>query len=425
MGEQHYQGTLASGGRFIADGQGIRILDPAGNQLAGFGRDVISGISRDGQVVTIERHSDTIVTLTAASITDAVGLESYVRDTVLTPPEAAPQAAPPPPPVVPVPPPPMAFDAIDEDSGAAQPGEPPTPSAAATPRPPITSRPDAVDEAGAVERPQHDLPEPVPTSRPVVPPPPAAASGPPAAPADPPTPVAEAAGASSAYVAPPPAAADETDDGKGGRRLWLWGCLGCGGLLIAAVICVAVLAATGALDDLTDDDATPTPFIIIATSDDANPTENESSSGAEPTSPTGGDATVPGAEPPPDGVLQAGESGTVDGVELTFLSSRTDAGGIIPPDEGNEYLILRFEVQNTNAEEVTISTLLEFELQDAAGEEFTVALFAETEGGLDTDIPAGEAVEGEVAFEVPIDSGPYIVIYESFGSNEQLRWQVS
>ena len=183
MSEQQYQGTLASGGTFIADSQGIRILDPGGNQLASFDRQVISGASRDGQTVTVERYNDTIVTLTAASITDAVGLESYVRDVMLAPAEAAPEppsdeapappvppsaaaaaaaaaAASPPPPVPPVPPapsppteppsgetPPLAFDAIDDEGvSEATPEAPadaaPPPPSPVTPIPPIISEPE-------------------------------------------------------------------------------------------------------------------------------------------------------------------------------------------------------------------------------------------------------------------------------------------
>ncbi|MEZ4520179.1 MAG: DUF4352 domain-containing protein [Thermomicrobiales bacterium] len=445
MSEQQFQGTLASGGTFIATGQGIRILDPAGNQLANFGREVISGVRRDGQVVTIERHQDTIVTLTAASITDAVGLEQYVRDTVVAPPvidEPAAGAGS------------LAFDAFDEDTEPPAP-EPPAPAQREPERPQIISRPDpSTDEEP--ERPRHDLPEPVPTT----PPPPRSDTYPPVSQTPETLP-----GEPRAPIPPPPppgrpaAVVGEPPPEEGGRRLWLWGCLGCGGLLILIAVCVGVLLATGAIDtdDFTEDDATSTPFIIIATSDDADPTATGDTSGSVEPTPTeaagedeptpspvaGGDEATPtdagtGAEPtattdaggesptsaPTGDTLNAGESGTLNGVVVTYLSSRTDSGGIFPPDAGNIYLILRFQVENTNADPFPMSTLLQYELTDQSGEVYGIALFAETEGGLDTEIPPGETIEGEVAFEVSEGSGPYVVSYEDLLSDTPILWTV-
>ncbi len=445
MSEQQYQGTLASGGQFVADSQGIRILDPAGNQLASFGRDVISGINRDGQVVTVERHNDSIVTLTAASITDAVGLEQYVRDTFVAPPTlpaaaagpAAAAAAP------------LAFDAIDDDDPIDQPpAEPPAP------RPPIISRPETSEE-GDTPPLAHDLPEPVPTAPQRsfdAPPPPVERDTAPVAPLPPSPPPPASYQATSA----PPAAVDDGENG-GGRRLWLWGCLGCGGLLILAIICFAVLIATETIDpdDFSDDDATPTPFVIVATPEDDGATATESDGGSvEPTAtandggdvePTatpndsGGEPTATsddsggseptattgdGGETPTGDVMSAGETGSLGGMNVTFVSSRTDSGGVFPPDAGNEYLILLFRIENTTAESVTISSLLQFELYDDQGNEVDISLFADYEQGVDVDVPAGETIEGEVAFEVPTGGGSYTVTYtEAFGE-EALTWAV-
>ena len=168
------------------------------------------------------------------------------------------------------------------------------------------------------------------------------------------------------------------------------------------------MAATGVLDDLTDDDdddATSTPFVIVATEADSDPTEEESAPG--------------------EGVMQAGESGTIDGVQVIYLSARRDDSGLVSPDDGNEYIILRFEIENTNSEEVVISTLLQFELRDREGGTFNIALFADIEEGLDTELPANEQIEGEVAFEIPEGGGPYVVAYDDFLSDAELRWQVN
>ena len=413
MSEQQFQGTLASGGTFIATAQGIRILDPAGNQLASFGREVISGIGRDGQVVTVERYSDSIVTLTTASITDAVGLEQYVRDTI---------TAPQPPPVTEQPSPPLAFDAFDDDA----PGAPPEP-----PRPQIISRLDPTYDAGTT--PEHEIPEPVPTSPPVssTPGPPAAAP-PPGRPPEPlpGTPHVPAAPPGQYGAPPPPSAELATEEKEGGRRLWLWGCLGCGGLLVLALICIGVLAATDAIDvdELTGDDATPTPFIIVATTDDADATptpDTEAGDEPAPTDDEGASGDSPTLPPPAGGVMSEGQTGSLSGFDVTFLGSRTDTGGIFPPDPGNEYLILRFQLENTTAEATFVSTLLQFALLNEASEEFGVALFADIEEGLDTEVPAGETIEGEVAFEIPEGSGSYTIAYQDLISDSTLQWAVN
>jgi hypothetical protein len=112
-------------------------------------------------------------------------------------------------------------------------------------------------------------------------------------------------------------------------------------------------------------------------------------------------------------------------MNVTFVSSRSADTGLLPPSEGNEYLILSFQLENTTADPVVVSTLLQFELQDGTGAEFPVALFAEVSTSLDAEVPAGETLEGEVAFEVPAGGGTYTVAYSDFFSDTPLQWAVS
>jgi hypothetical protein len=259
---------------------------------------------------------------------------------------------------------------------------------------------------------------------------------------------------------PPPAqpvypTGDEVVEG-GGRRKWLWGCLGCGGLLVASLICIGVLIATEVIDpdDFDDDDDnTPTPFIIVATSEEATPTD-ESASGEDPTATTasGGDATAtdnaastsppePGeatatddqsggaategaTQVPAEDLLQAGESAVINGIEATYQSSRIDDVGLIPPDPGNEYLVLNFLLLNTTQEPIVVSSILQFELTSSTGEVINVALFADIETGVDTEIAAGGTHDGEVAFEVPADSGPYTITFLDLFTQERATWAV-
>jgi hypothetical protein len=411
MSEQQFRGTLASGGSFSASARGIDIFDPGGNPLASFGREVVSGISRDGQVLTIQRHNDTIVTLTAASITDAVGLEQYVLDTYLAPP-AAPEAAPP-----------LAFDAFETTPAQPEPAPPPPPAPPAEParepEPPMV-----------VEEPAPP-PAPPPPAAPVWEAPPAAE---PIAPL-PPDVVATAAELPRAPFTPqpptppPPAAYQAEPEKPKGRRWWLWGCLGCGGLIVLTIICVGVLLATEVIDpddfDNDDDDNGNNVIVVTNTPDPGagNATATPANGGGDATATDGGGTGNPTAETP-EGVLQVGDSATVGGLEVTYTGIRTDGGGIFPPDAGNQYLILAFSVTNTTSEPAIVSTLLQFALRADSGDTYGVSLFAETQGSLDGDLAAGATLEGEVAFEVPEGGGSYVATFSDVFTGESVEWAV-
>lgn len=455
MSAQQFRGSLASGGTVVASGQGIEVYGPDGAQLAVFGREVISGVRRDSQVVTVERHNDTIVTFTAASITDAVGLEQFVRDVILAPlPPAEPpaeqafeQPAPEPEAVddtLPPPPPPLAFDTFDQE---------PEPEPGPPPRPPIVSRPEGEDDLPPPR--DADLPPPTPT---IAPPPstlgqveeepePIAPMPPPSSPPPPSyttRPQAEGGPpATTAYAAPVIA----EEDG-GGRRWWIWGCLGCGGLLVLALICGGIALAAGWIDpdDLDDDDdPTPTPFIIIVTptpADEATPTETPTeedrveatptdpgnaatpTDGAGAATPTEDAGGAPTQAPPTGEILQPGETATVGAIEATYVGARIDTEGLIAPDAGREYLVLNFRMTNTSTEPVIMSSLLQFELLDVSGESFPVELFANLTTTLDAEIQPGDTLDGEIAFDVPAGGGPYTITYQDLFTQEQATWAV-
>lgn len=452
MSAQQYRGSLASGGSFVASSQGIEVYGPDGSRRAFFGREVISGVRRDSQVVTVERHNDTIVTFTAASITEAVGLEQFVRDVILAPvppPEAqvtepgfAGDVPPPPPP------PPLAFDAFDREP---EPGAPETRGPEPPTRPLIVARPEPEDDFPPPRQP--DLPPPTPTvapppaaeqvepePEPIAPIPPASAPPPPSYPTRP-----------QAEAAPPPPSTTHTasfEEDGGGRRWWLWGCLGCGGLLVLLLICAGVLIGTGVIDpdDFDDDDdPTPTPFIIVVTptpteADDSEPTPTEDSAALEtPTDGGGGAATatedVSSAETPtedtggsqtqpPGTVLQPGETATVGGIEATYIGARIDTQGLLPPDAGREYLVLAFRMVNTNAEPAIVSSLLQFTLRDANGATYDVELFADLSTTLDAEIQPGDTLEGEIAFDVPQGGGSYTITFTDLFMLEEATWDV-
>lgn len=249
MSQQFVSGTLASGGSFRATPEGVEIFAPAGQSLARFGREVISGVSREGQVVTLERHNDTIVTITAASVADAHELEQFLiaqidEASVFTTPEPEPEPAPP-----------------DYEP------EPPAP-------------PYEPEEAPPQPEPELTAPAP-PTPTPSL--------------------AEQQMPGGPAYVAEPARTG-------GGKRWLLWGCLGCGGLLALCLVTSGILWATGFIDaDDFDDDDDPTATIAAVLDPtatlpgDAAPTA-PADSGTTAPPPTDGDLLQPGQPAQVEGV---------------------------------------------------------------------------------------------------------------------------
>lgn len=80
------------------------------------------------------------------------------------------------------------------------------------------------------------------------------------------------------------------------------------------------------------------------------------------------------------------------------------------PDE-EVYLVADFSITNLTDESESISSLLSFELQGSDGYQYDQALFVDTKGSMDGDVPAQGLLRGEIAFDVPIlDS--YTISYE-------------
>lgn len=139
-----------------------------------------------------------------------------------------------------------------------------------------------------------------------------------------------------------------------------------------------------------------------------------------------------GDEPTPEGddsgsngtgdVLAVGDTGESDGVEITLNSFRRTSSGLLDPDAGNEYLIVNLTASNTTNEEQIVSSLLNFSVQDAAGESYNQSFTAGVETSLDGNIPAGEEMTGEIAYEIPEDATDLVLIFDPILGGDELRW---
>ena len=100
-----------------------------------------------------------------------------------------------------------------------------------------------------------------------------------------------------------------------------------------------------------------------------------------------------------------GVGDTIEGDDFTIKlnSVRTDTEGTLGsgPDE-EVYLIADFSITNLTDESESISSLLAFELQGSDGYQYDQAIFVDTKGSMDGDVPPQGLLRGEIAFDVPI-----------------------
>lgn len=150
--------------------------------------------------------------------------------------------------------------------------------------------------------------------------------------------------------------------------------------------------ATGTEDD---DDAT-------GTEDDDEATGTEDDDVAEGTADDDGDD---------DGF---GEPVTVGDFILTVNDVMVlESGGIVAPDEGNQFLGVEMTIENTGTDQIGLSrALLQTHLEDDDGEEYEIDLAATAvaifSGGFDAqaEIEPGAEITGIAGFQVPEDLSP-------------------
>lgn len=130
---------------------------------------------------------------------------------------------------------------------------------------------------------------------------------------------------------------------------------------------------------------------------------------------------VPNQPTSDPGIGSTAESG---GIRVTLNSVRRVTGGFLPPDEGNEYIIVDLTFENSTDEEQTVSSLLSYSIRDDTGQKYGVAFTAETETTADGSIPPGDKLQGESAFEVPLDANGLIFVYDPIFDGEALQFKL-
>lgn len=122
---------------------------------------------------------------------------------------------------------------------------------------------------------------------------------------------------------------------------------------------------------------------------------------------TGGEQPQGTTEPEyEEEVFGLGDSVLLDGVTVTLTDvTVSDGGQFNKPTDGNEFVLLRFEIENNSNKEIAVSSLLTFVAYfDGYSTNFSLSGLLEKEGQqLDGKIAVGKKMDGSVAYEASKD----------------------
>lgn len=123
--------------------------------------------------------------------------------------------------------------------------------------------------------------------------------------------------------------------------------------------------------------------------------------------------------------LSVGDTAKVGDAEVTVHGFRFDEGDeFFAPGEGNTWLVVDVTVVNTGDNSYALSSVLQTAARDQEGREHGIAFGPDLQGSLDGQIPSGDKLRGEAAFEVPVgQTGLQFVFKQAIGS-AQARWNL-
>lgn len=102
-----------------------------------------------------------------------------------------------------------------------------------------------------------------------------------------------------------------------------------------------------------------------------------------------------------------GETAEMNNVQVTMVSySENEGSEYNKPTDGNEYVMVEFDIVNNSENEITVSSALSFDgyADDyALNYSFAAMMENETSNQLDGTIAPGKKMDGMVGFEVPKD----------------------
>lgn len=131
-------------------------------------------------------------------------------------------------------------------------------------------------------------------------------------------------------------------------------------------------------------------------------------------------------------VFAVGDSVESKGITITLVSATESTGtDIIKPDDGKEFLILNFDIQNNSKSDINISSVTCFEAycddyslnQDIIGLQ---APEAKDQGQLDGSVAAGKKMNGVIVYQVPTDFKKFeIKVSPGFWSLKDIEFAIN
>lgn len=123
--------------------------------------------------------------------------------------------------------------------------------------------------------------------------------------------------------------------------------------------------------------------------------------------------------------LSVGDTAKVGDAEVTVHGFRFDEGdAFFGPGEGNTWLVVDVTVVNTGGDSYALSSVLQTAARDQEGREYGVAFGPDLQGSLDGQIPPGDRLRGEVAFEVPAGQAGLQFVFKQAIGPAQARWNL-
>lgn len=130
--------------------------------------------------------------------------------------------------------------------------------------------------------------------------------------------------------------------------------------------------------------------------------------------------------------FQVGETVSLKDVKVTLISATESAGNeYVKPDDGKEFLILEFNIENNSSKDINISSVANFEAycddyslnQDILGQQ---APEADGKTQLDGSVASGKKMNGIIVYQVPTDFKSFeINVAPDFWSTKDIKYVIN
>ena len=130
--------------------------------------------------------------------------------------------------------------------------------------------------------------------------------------------------------------------------------------------------------------------------------------------------------------FQVGETVSLKDINVTLVNTVESAGSeYVKPDDGKEFLILEFNIENNSSKDINISSVANFEAycddysvnQDILGQQ---APEAEGKTQLDGQVASGKKMSGIIVYQVPTDFKSFeINVAPDFWSTKDIKYVIN